>query len=604
MVFSGWSVSDDRRRLLSVMAEPGTRGVPGKAIFAGVCLLTLALANAQAARAQATAPSSIAPPTLRPASPDNRTAIDIPQTRGLIPPAGTDNFAVTPGSVVVTGGFPEVAAQTRAIVAQLQGQRVTLAQIYAAASQIEAAHARAGYVLARVAVPPQQLTDGGPLQIVVVDGFIEDIDVSGVPMRVRRAVLARLAALKGQRHLRLGAIEQPLLIAAQVPGLTLTSTLARGNSEGGTKLIVAGQHQLVSGSVGGDNSLASSLGTYAVNAQVAINSALGLGEQIYGLAVSGYDVSRLFSARVPVRVLGGGVVLPLGDGRLTLNPEATFARTQPSPSPGTPQSRGDMRRLTLRGDYIVEKTRRHSADITLTVEQIDETNTDLGFAPISHDRYMALRAGLSASATGFDGASLGATAQVSQGLGAPGSLSLADLPAGTTFSRQGAGRSFTRADITVNGRVPVGDGVIASVTAKGQTSFGEALFRAEQTALEGADGVSGFVGGVTAADSAVTLRGELGKSFSLPGIRDAGLAPYLFAAGGEGRLEQPTAVELRTIKAASIGLGLRFGLPHPGITAAVEYAHNFANFRASSLFGASAAGRQSDRVNFTVSLHF
>lgn len=568
-------------------------------------ILALSLASGQNAQAQATAPSSITPQTLRPAAPDTSAAIAIPQVDGLVAPQGSDALVVTPGTVTVEGAFPEVADETRAIVAQLQGHRLTLTQVYAAASAIEAAYARAGYVLARVAIPPQQLTDHGPLRIVVVDGFIEDIDVSGIPARVRNAVLARVRWLKGRRHVRLGAIEQPLLIAAQVPALTLTSTLARGSTEGGTKLVLAGHQALVSGSIGGDNSLAKSLGTYAVNAQVAINSAFGLGEQIYGLASSGYDVTRMFNRNVPVRVLGGGVVLPVGDGRFTLNPEATFARTQPTPAAGTPQSRGDLRRLTLRSDYVIEKTRAQAVDFTLAVEQIDETNTDLGFAPISHDRYMALRAGLSASATSYTGASIGGSLQLSQGLGSLGALSLSDLPAGTTFSRQGASRGFTKLDATVTALEPVGGGVVATVIAKGQSSFGEALFRAEQGSLEGSDAVSGFVGGVTASDASVSLRGELGRTWSLPGTIATTWAPYLFGAGGLGRLEQPTIVEVRSIKVASIGVGLRFGLPRYGITAAVEYAHNFSDLPSSAQSGRAQSGRaQFDRVQFSTSIHF
>lgn len=555
----------------------------------------------QFAAAQTNAPITVAPPSLRPAQTNGDAGIAIPAADGLAPPPGAAALAITPGDIVVEGGFAELSAETAAIIAPLRGNRVTLAQIYAAASAIEAAHARAGYVLARVGVPPQTLINGGTLKIVVVDGFVEAIDASAVPVRVRPAVLARLAHLKGRRHLRLGDIEQPLLIAAQVPGLTLTSTLARGATPGGTRLILEGRHALVSGSVGGDNALASSLGTYEFNASVAVNSALGLGEQIYAQAVSGYDVSRMFSAGVPVRVLGGGVVLPLGDGRLTLNPEATFARTQPVPPAGTPQSRGDLRRLTLRGDYVLDKTRAHSADLTVAIEQIDESNTALGFAPISHDRYMALRLGASLIASRPDGSSAGLSVLVSQGLGSLGALSLADLPAGTTFSRQGAGRSFTKAQATFNARRPLGNGFGAAITIKGQTGFGQALFRAEQSALEGADAVSGFVGGVTAADSAVSLRGELG--WARPGTHDFGLSPYLFAAAGEGWLARPTALELGTIRAASTGVGLRITLPHPGLTACAEYAHNFANFDSANQTG-QADRRQSDRLNFAIALHF
>ena len=543
---------------------------------------------------QATAPASVTPPTLRPEQNDN-TGIAIPKLDGLQPPAGSENLAITPGTVTIEGGFPELAGVTAPIAAKLQGRRVTLAEVYAAASAIEQAYASAGYVLVRAAVPPQQLVDGGPLRIVVVDGFIEDIDVSGLPARVRAPLLARVARLKGRHHVKLGDIEQPLLIAGAFPGLTLTSTLARGTQEGGARLILSGPQHLVSGSVGGDNQLASSLGTYGVNAQVSINSAFGLGEQIYGLAVNGYDITRMFGSAVPVRVLGGGVVIPLDEGLLTLNPEATFARTQPTVAAGTPRSRGDLRRLTMRSDYVLEKTRRHSVDISLAAEQVDETNTYLGFQPISHDRYMAARAGLSASASGYDGSSVATTLQLSQGLGSLGALQLRDLPVGTTFSRQGAKLGFTKLDAAITARAPVMDGIVFNLVAKAQASFGEALFRAEQGTLEGSDAVSGLVGGITAADSTATLRGEFSRNFAGAGPWATDLAPYVFAAGGLGRLERPTVVELAKIKAASLGAGARFYVPRYGFGITVEYAHSFTDIPGLA---------QDDRVNFSTSIRF
>ena len=86
-------------------------------------------------------------------------------------------------------------------------------------------HARAGYVLVRVTVPPQELRDHGSLRIVVVDGFIERIEANAVPDRVRALVVERIAALVGRRHITLDEIERWLLTAGDVPGLWLRSTL-------------------------------------------------------------------------------------------------------------------------------------------------------------------------------------------------------------------------------------------------------------------------------------------------------------------------------------------------------------------------------------------
>lgn len=554
----------------------------------------LALAAAQAAHGQATAPSSITPPTLRPDDAGRSVQIAIPEAGALVAPAGSENLSVSIDRVVVEGGFAEVADATAAIVAPLQGHRSTVADVYKAASEIEAAHARAGFVLARVVVPPQSLIDGGTLRIVVIDGFIDQVDVSGVPTRVRHAVDMRVEKLKGRHHVKLAEIEQALLIADQVPGLTLSSTLTRGAKAGATTLVLAGRHALVSGQVSADNSLASSLGTYGFNVQASLNSAFGLGEQIYGFAASGYDLSRVFQTNVPVRVLGGGIVLPIGDGRLSFNPEATFSRTRPSVRADALHTRGDLRRLTMRADYTAFRTRTRALTIDAVAEQIDETNALPAFgADISHDRFMAARIGATFTANQAGGSAIIVNGQISQGLGGLGALGLSDLPIGTTYSRQGARHDFTKIDLSLHALVPLPSGYQLTLVAKGQSSFGKALFRAEQTALEGSDALSAYVGGVTAVDEAVIGRAELGKAFTLPGIAQVG--PYIFGAGGAGRIDRPTIFERGHLDAGSAGIGVRAAIIGTGVSLGAEYAHGFSDDRPL---------HDVDRVNATISLRF
>ena len=94
----------------------------------------------------------------------------------LATPAGADALFVTLSSVDVSADSPELAQQGSVIRAKLVGQRVSGAQIFAAARELEAAYAKAGYVLVRVILPPQQLIDGAELHLAVIDGYIERID--------------------------------------------------------------------------------------------------------------------------------------------------------------------------------------------------------------------------------------------------------------------------------------------------------------------------------------------------------------------------------------------------------------------------------------------
>ena len=531
------------------------------------------VAGASGVHAQSTAPSSITPPTLRPAPQAPDTAPAIPQAERLVAPAGAEALTVTLDAVAVEGGFPELAEESTRVTAPLLHHPVSLAQLYAMASAIEAAYARHGFVLARVVVPPQQLAGGGTFRIVVIDGFIDSVDVSAVPAPVRAQVALRAGRLIGQRHLRIGAIEQPLLLAGDVPGLSLTSTLARGNQPGAARLVLSGRHAVVSGSVSADNTLAASLGRYEAVAQVSFNSAFGLGEQIYGFAVGGYDLPKAFRSDAPVRVLGGGVIVAPGSRRLSINPEATFSRTQPAPQPGVPQTRGTLQRLSMRGGFIVQKTRRRTIAVSAVVEHIEEANDALDFAVrLSLDRFVAARVGLSYSAV-LPRGGISASAQLSQGFGG---LRAGDLPAGVLPSRTGAAPDFTKASLAVRYARAVGHGLQLGLSATGQSSFGQPLFRSEQTALEGADALSAYFGGTTAVDSAVIGRAELSRAVAIDRapvpIR---LTPYAFTAAGQGWIARPTAVEAGQFAAFNLGVGLRGVLAGTRLGFAVEYAHGF-----------------------------
>jgi hemolysin activation/secretion protein len=558
--------------------------------------LVALLASNNPAIAQQGAPITVTPETLTPQNRDDGFRVEIPQTGALQPPTGSERLSVTLDTVLIDGGFPQVSTETGKIASGLKGRRVTLKEVYDAASAIEAAHARAGYVLARVSVPPQELRDGGTLRIIVTDGFVESVDVSNLPARVRDSVTARVKSLEGKRQVTLADIEQPLLIASEVPGLSLSSTLMRGTQPGGTRIVLEGKQKLVAGSVGIDNSLDRSLDGWAVTAQVALNGALGGGEQIYGFVSSDYDLTHLFDNQSKVRVLGGGAVIPVGDGRLTFNPEITYSRTAPEPVATAPASVGKLRRIALRLGYTLKQTRASSIVLSGGIEQLSATNDVPSFAVrISEDRYMAARAGLNWSSVAGTGARSFISAQLSQGLGDLGGIAKAEaLASGVPYSRLGGDNGFTRLTAQLGGSWPIGTGLDLTASAKAQTSFSKPLLRSEQFALEGRDTVSAYTGGETAVDEGYAARIELGKSF-VPGQGGVVATPYVFASSGAGTLQQPTVLEPGSIKVAGFGAGLKLGGKNGRWSLLAEYAHGISNVVALD---------NNDRVNLGLVFRF
>jgi len=298
------------------------------------------------------------------------------------------------------------------------------------------------------------------------------------------------------------------------------------------------------------------------------------------------------------RVLGGGVVLPIGDGRLTLNPEVTFTRTQPTPSLGAPATVGDLRRLAFRAGYTLQKTRSRALLLSGSVEQIEESNKAPLFAlDLSRDRYMVARLGIAFDHYDIDRGSFGIAAQVSQGLGDLGSRTTADiLASGVGYSRFGANNNFTKLTAQGHAVLPLATGWDVAALAKGQTTFGKAVFRAEQFQLEGADGVSSYVGGGTAVDEGAALRVELRhRLIAGSGALGLGLSPYVFVAGGAGSIARPTILEASNLNVGAAGAGVRVGLDRVGLYFSVEYAYGISNF---------APLDKHDRVNATATLRF
>src|SRR5258708_33075645 len=193
------------------------------------------------------------------------------------------------------------------------------------------AYAKAGYVLVRVILPPQQLVNGARLKLVVVDGFIERIETKDVPERVRNRIITLVGPLTGRRTLMLSEIERRVLLAGDTPGVVLRSTLSPGKAERGTILVIDATYQAVSETLTFDNTLSRQLGRTTLGAGLDFNSITGLGELVY-LRASGHpnDGDNGFSERYPRnRTLAAGFILPLWVDGLTFNAEYTDAHTTP-----------------------------------------------------------------------------------------------------------------------------------------------------------------------------------------------------------------------------------------------------------------------------------
>lgn len=528
------------------------------------------------------APSQVTPQTLRPATPIAPESVPPAGREQLQAPSGSERLTFLVGRVVIEGGFAEFELETRPLVSAIERHRLSVIQIYEFANLLEQTYARAGYVLVRVTVPQQKLNDQGPVRIVIIDGFIEGVRVDNVPDRVRPVVIARMASLIGRRHIKLAEIERRLLTAGDVPGLRLKSTLARGKTPDSALLVLEGTHRLLTATVNIDNRLPSSLGTWSYGTSIALNSAFGLGEQLYASTQWSGDPARIPDSNSPLRVLGAGALLPLGSDGWFLNPEYTNSRSQPVPVGGGLVNIGQFERYALRTSFPLIRTRATTLSLSAAYEYINQSVAlPLFSTDLNRDRYSALRVGAAYEAgLPWWGAALQTSATFSQGAG--GRDSADALASGIALSRQGAGPLFSKATLDVHIAQPLPDQYRLDFIGRSQTSFGNPLLVSEQFSLDGPQAVSAYPSGTLNVDEGATLRIELSRSFALLATSTPSvLSPYGFGSFGTGRLIEPTSVELAVVRSGALGVGARSNLDIPGgyqgVSLGLEIARQFSN---------------------------
>jgi len=134
-----------------------------------------------------------------------------------------------------------------------------------------------GYVTTRVAVPQQDLKSGN-LQIMVMEGTVEDIILNENTWRDKAQVAMAFPFMKG-KVLNLRDIEQGLDQLNRLASSTATMQLVPGDKQGGTKIVISNKlNKQNRASLGYDNSGQSSTGKNKGTASIERDNLLGLGE--------------------------------------------------------------------------------------------------------------------------------------------------------------------------------------------------------------------------------------------------------------------------------------------------------------------------------------
>lgn len=222
------------------------------------------------------APGTVSPiqPLVPPRPPS--VAPGIPVAPAIPQVAPTPGAVLAVQDVAVEGGSVYPRERIAKLTEGLTGPAVQQSQIENARASIVDMYRRDGYVY----TVANAILSQGHLRFVVIEGHIADVKLDGDIGPAGTQVLRFLGRLTEERAIRVADLERWLLLASDVPGVTLRSTLVPSADDPGALTLVAKvSRQAVSGSVLLDNRAFKQTGPEEGLAVLDFNSFTQFGER-------------------------------------------------------------------------------------------------------------------------------------------------------------------------------------------------------------------------------------------------------------------------------------------------------------------------------------
>ncbi|HEY8875919.1 MAG TPA: ShlB/FhaC/HecB family hemolysin secretion/activation protein [Roseateles sp.] len=195
-------------------------------------------------------------------------------------------LAVSPGTTVTVKSFRFQGntllddARLQRVVTPYLDRKIDFKELQEATAQVAKRYLAEGR-LARAFLPAQDVTNGQvTIQILEARYGGAQVEQSGQRLAPEQArAMMEQGQVRGEA-LDLIALDRALLLVGDLPGVKASASLVPGGAPGETAVVVNLRDQdAVTGQVGADNAGTRSTGAARVNASVALNSALGVGDQ-------------------------------------------------------------------------------------------------------------------------------------------------------------------------------------------------------------------------------------------------------------------------------------------------------------------------------------
>ncbi|MEI7784713.1 MAG: ShlB/FhaC/HecB family hemolysin secretion/activation protein [Betaproteobacteria bacterium] len=272
---------------------------------------------------------------------------------------------------VFEGNTLLTSEQLSQALAPCLGREVDFDRLKACAALVTEAYQSAGWV-AKAVLPPQDILEGKVAIKVIEARFGNYIFTGSRAPRIGQAQLQGIfdAHQKSGELLNMARLDRGLLLADDLPGVSVSGNLDQGAQDGSTSLVVqVGEEPWVSGNASVDNYGSISTGVYRFNASLNANSPLKVGD-LLSFNVMASEGNRYL--RVEQSFPLGHQGLRVGLNASSLSYKLTSAQY------AALDAKGSASTLGISASYPLIRARDKNLNLTLNVDRKNYANTSAG----------------------------------------------------------------------------------------------------------------------------------------------------------------------------------------------------------------------------------
>jgi len=459
---------------------------------------------------------------LRPVMPQPSLAapqVKVPESAASQAPAGSEALRFVLKDLAIEGATAYSAEALRPLYQGLLGRELSVADAFEVARQIELRYRNDGYVTSRVIVPEQTVEDGR-FRIVVVEGVVTELSFDADIGPARAAVERLLQPLRGVKPIRLAEIERRLLLANDLPGMTVRASLEPSPTVlGGSRIVVRAQRRADDTSVSVGNRNSPYLGSAEMGATHAWNAFGARADRVSLNVRASAPLERSASVGLSYDAL-------VSDNGLTAGASALYAVSRPGRELAALDVKSRVASVSGSLTYPLIRSREENLRAVGTFD-LRNVDTDIAGTGFTRDRLRVLRMGLSYDRSDTWDGITAVRATLHQGLTMFGASDQGSARA----SRVNGDPGFLKLTLDLTRLQQLGERTSLVATMTSQYSH-RALLASEEFGLGGASFGRGYDEGELSADRGAAASLELRYAPRLPELLPKGGHVYAFADGG------------------------------------------------------------------------